>query len=87
LANPPVLRLRLAKQPRLHLRLVNPSRLRLPLEKQLAKLVPAKFLVKTPEIFVLLQERLAAQAGFSSAHDGTRYWLRCGAHKGPIVQK
>ena len=82
-----MLRLRLENPLGLRLRLEKQLGLRLRLEKQPAKLVPAKFPVKTPAIFVLPQASFAAPAGFSSAHDETRYLPRCGAHKGPIAQK
>jgi len=63
--------------------LANPWGLRLRLAKQRAKPVPAWF----PVTIVLppVQVRFA-QAGFSSVHDGTRCWLRCGAHKVPTAQ-
>ena len=67
--------------------LANLSVLRLRLAKQRAKPVRTWFLVTTPVMIVLpLVQVRFAQAAFSSAHDGRRCWLCCGAHKAPITQ-
>ena len=67
--------------------LANLPVLRLRLEKQRAK--PAMpYLPAMPLAMIALSEAQVrfARAGFSSVPDGRHCWLRCGAHKGPIVR-
>ena len=67
--------------------LAHRSVLRLRLEKQRAKPVLPQLPV-TPLAMIALSEAQVkfARAGFSSVRDGRHCWLRCGAHKGPIVR-